>query len=214
MSGAAQRLRADGVERAGLVQVGFDVLPAAALHGVVVVDAPHRAVALRPPDERVAGDGREAGVEAVVAHLLHGGVEVGGVEERAGALHEHRHLGVDPVVAQRVERVEDRALRRRRVARQVRRAPYDLGPGGTRDRGDVVGVGADDDQVDLRAGHGGVDRALDQPPRPDAGQVLARHAARPAACRHDGHHANGSGLRGCAHPTTVTTTSVPTVNST
>ncbi|GAA2792220.1 hypothetical protein GCM10020219_074250 [Nonomuraea dietziae] len=174
----AQALRPHDVEGARLAELGRAVLPHLPA-GAVVVDP----LALGRPEEGVVGHAGQHRVGLALEHLAHSLRQVGGVDEGAGALHEHDDLGLD---REGVEGVQQRALAGGGGARQLGRPLDDRGArlaGGLRD---PRVVGADHDLVDQLGALGRLHGARDQRNAAHLGEVLQGNARRTSAGGNDG----------------------------
>ena len=185
----AQAGGADGVEGAGLAVVGLAVLAAGPV-GRVVVDAARAAVA-PGPDELVGLQPGEHHVGRSVQHAGDRGVQVGGVDERAGALDEHHDLGVG---VELVQGVQQGGLAGGGGPGQVAGTVHDAGPGGGGHGGDALVVGADDHLVDEPGAHAGGHGTGDQGRAAHLGQVLERNAHRTSTGGDDGQHSQRDSL--------------------
>ena len=109
------------VEGAGLAVVRLPVLAARPVGGVVV-DPGGLAVGSGSPEELIRRHRREHRVGLAAGHPADRLVQIGRVDERAGALDEDDHLRVDAAGGERVQRVQQRGLRAGRVAGELGRA--------------------------------------------------------------------------------------------
>jgi len=152
----------------------------------VVVDAAGGAVGVGAPEELIRRDGGEGRIRFSAVDPGDRGVDVAVVEERARALDEDGDLGAEPVDGpQDVQRVQECGFRGGVVTAEVGRPVDDTGALGAREGCDGVVVGADDDEVDRFRRLAGADRTHHQRNAADLGEVLARHAFGPTACRDD-----------------------------
>src|SRR5699024_2716193 len=135
-----------------------------------------------PPQEGVVFDGGEDDIGLIVCDRAHRVLDGGGVDERRGALHEHRDV---VVLVEGRQGVDERGFAGGGVAGDLCGTVGDLGAGAQGFGGDALVVGRDDHAVDAGAGLRGVDRAGQQRDPGDLLQVLQGDALGPAAGRDD-----------------------------
>ncbi len=182
-----------GVGRAGLDEVLGAVLAARA-RAAVVVDAARAVLVVLAPHEAVEGRGGERGVRAAVHDGPRDPVDVGGEEEGARALDEEDGVGRGAVpLLVRVERVQDRGLAARQVARQLGGPAHDAGPGLAGRAGDRRVVGRDVHVGDVPGGQALAHGADDERDAADGREVLRGHALGASPGGDDGEDTRGHG---------------------